>query len=188
MNAYILTGGQSRRLKQTKSLAILNGRTLTELVFNNLRLIFENVFVVGKTNEFPDIEFIPDLHAVQCPLNGIVTALEHSKDGWIFVIACDLPFVSSHIIKDLLDQIETGTQIVLPIIETRLQPLCAFYHGSVLDYFKNGINSKNYSLISKFENLSVKGIAIQDKDTKQFLNINYPEDLVKATDLLKTER
>ncbi len=188
MNAYILTGGQSRRLKQTKSLAILNGRTLTELVLNNLQSIFDDIFVVGKIDDFPDIEFVPDLHVVQCPLNGIVTALEHSKDAWIFVIACDLPFVSSPTIKYLLGQIDTGTQIVLPIIEKRFQPLCAFYHGSVLDHFKNGINSKNYSLISKFEDLSVKAIAIQDKDTKQFLNINYPEDLVKATELLKTER
>lgn len=54
INAYILTGGQSRRLNMDKSLVQLNGMTLTEIIHQKLSSIFNNIYVVGKENHFPD--------------------------------------------------------------------------------------------------------------------------------------
>lgn len=52
INAYILTGGQSRRLNMDKSLVQLNGMTLTEIIHQKLSSIFNNIYVVGKENPF----------------------------------------------------------------------------------------------------------------------------------------
>ncbi len=78
INAYILAGGQSRRLNTDKSLIHLNGKTLTEIIYKKLSLIFNNIYIVGKENHFPAYSFIQDIKSIQCPLNGIVTTFEHS--------------------------------------------------------------------------------------------------------------
>lgn len=184
MNAYILTGGDSRRFIIDKSLAKINNQTLTELVHRNLKPLFDDILIVGKSNDFPDFKFVKDSHNVQCPLNGIVTALEHSNTDWVFIIACDLPLIKSDTIKNILNQIDNNSQLVLPIVKDRPQPLCALYNQSVYEQFKTGIDSEDYSLISKFKNLSVKEVLIHDKEIKQFLNVNYPEDLEKVSNLI----
>ena len=185
INAYIFTGGQSRRLHTDKSLVQLNGKTLTEIVYQKMNLIFNNIYIVGKEDNFPDYNFIQDVKPVQCPLNGIVTALEHTQNKVIFVIACDLPLVNVKSINDMYAKIDSSTQVVLPNVNDCLQPLYAFYHISLLKYFNAAIDKGNYSLMKLLDKSEVKKVEIPTVDKEQFLNINYPEDLEKAEELLK---
>ena len=185
INAYILIGGQSRRLNTDKSLIKVNGETLTAIVHQKLSLIFDNIYIVGKENNFPEYNFIKDVKPFQCPLNGIVTAIEHGKNHWIFVIACDLPLIKPGTINCVFDKIRSNKQVVLPILGGTLQPLCAFYHKSVLINFNKAIEKGDYSLMKLLGQLEVKKVAIPVKDKEQFLNINYPKDLEKAERLLR---
>ena len=185
INAYILTGGQSRRLNTDKSLVKLNGQTLTEIIHNKLNSLFKNIYVVGKENQFPKYNFIKDIKPVQCPLNGIVTALEHNTKDWIYVIACDLPLIKPNAINHLFDNIKSNTQVVLPSVSNSLQPLCSFYHKSVLINFNIAIDKGEYSLMKLLGQIEVKKVAIPAEVKEQFLNINYPEDLEKAEILLR---
>ncbi len=187
INAYILTGGQSRRLNIDKSLVQLNGKTLTEIVHQKLSVVFNNIYIVGKENHFPDYNFVKDIKPVQCPLNGIVTALEHNQNEWIFVIACDLPMVKINSISELHDNINSSAQIVLPIVDDDLQPLCAFYYKSVLKKFNAAIGKGDYSLMKLLKQIEVVKVTIPIEDEEQFLNINYQKDLEKAEELLKIE-
>ena len=187
INAYILTGGQSRRLNADKSLVMLNGRTLTEIIYKKLSTIFNNIYVVGKENHFPNYNFIEDVKPVQCPLNGIVTALEYSQNSWTFIIACDLPMVTMESANNLYNNIKSNAQVVLPIVHNNLQPLCAFYHKSVLTNFSTAIDKGDYSLMKLLEHFELVKATIPLEDEEQFLNINYPEDLEEAEKLLRTE-
>lgn len=187
INAYIFTGGQSRRLRTDKSLVKLNGRTLTEIIHQKLSLIFDNIYIVGKEDNFPDYNFIQDIKPVQCPLNGIVTALEHNQNDWIFIIACDLPMVKTSSINDLHNNINSSTQVVLPKVNNILQPLCAFYHKSVLKDFNAAIDGGDYSLLKLLNQIEVVKVTIPYENKAQFLNINYQEDIKKAEELLKIE-
>ena len=180
INAYILAGGQSRRFNTDKSLVQINGKTLTQIIHERLSPIFNNTYIVGKENNFLNYNFIKDVKPVQCPLNGIVTALEHSKNDWIFVIACDLPLVSESIVNGLYNNINPTAQIILPTIDDNLQPLCAFYHKSVLKDFNNAVEKGEYSLMKLLDQFDVTKISIPSKDEEQFLNINYQEDLEEA--------
>jgi len=140
---------------------------------------------VGKENHFPDYNFIEDVKPVQCPLNGIVTALEHSQNSWIFIIAGDLPLVKPDSINDLLGNIKLNTQVVLPIVDKNLQPLCAFYHKNVLKDFNAAIDEGYYSLMKLLRQIELVKVTIPIDDEDQFLNINYPEDLERAEELLR---
>jgi len=183
--AYILTGGQSRRLNMDNSSIQIKGKTLTDIIYQRLDSVFENSYVVGKENHFPLLPFIYDIKLVQCPLNGIITALDHSDFDWIFVIACDLPLVEASIINELYDNIKSNTHVVLPIVDDDLQPLCAFYHKSLLKKFDAAIGKGDYSLMKLLKQIEVVKVTIPIEDEEQFLNINYQEDLKKAEELLK---
>ena len=187
INAYILTGGQSRRLNTDKSFVQLNGKTLTEIIHKKLSLIFNNIYIVGKENHFPDYNFIQDIKPVQCPLNGIVTAFEHSQNDWFFVIACDMPLVKTNSINKLYQYINSNTQVVLPKVNNIIQPLCAFYHKSALNDSDVAIGKGDYSLMKLLDQINVEKVIILSENEEQFLNINYPEDLKKAEELLKIE-
>ena len=187
INAYILTGGQSRRLNTDKSFVQLNGKTLTEIIHQKLSLIFNNIYIVGKENHFPDYNFIQDIKPVQCPLNGIVTAFEHSQNDWFFVIACDMPLVKTNSINKLYQYINSNTQVVLPKVNNIIQPLCAFYHKSALNDSDVAIGKGDYSLMKLLDQINVEKVIILSENEEQFLNINYPEDLKKAEELLKIE-
>ena len=142
---------------------------------------------MGKENHFPNFTFIKDSKPVQCPLNGIATALEHNQNDWIFVIACDLALVEASIINELYGSITSSTQIVLPKVNNILQPLCAFYHKSVLKIFNSAISKGEYSLMKLMDQIEAVKFKIPFDNEKQFLNINYPQDLVEAEKILKID-
>ena len=187
INAYILTGGQSRRLIMDKSLALLNGQTLTEIIQKKLSSLFNNIYVVGKENHFQNYNFVEDVKPVQCPLNGIVSALEHNQNDWIFIIACDLPLVKMETVNNLYNNIKLNTQVAVPLVNDYLQPLCAFYHKSVLNDFSAAIAKGDYSLMKLLRQIGSIKVKIPIVHEEQFLNINYLEDLEKAEELLRTE-
>ena len=184
INAYILTGGQSRRMNTDKSRIKLNGKTLTEITYHKLKLLFKEVFIVGKENHLPTLNFIQDIKPIQCPLNGIVTSLDHSQNDWIFIIACDLPMVRKESIDYLYNNIKSNIQIVLPIVGDDLQPLCAFYNKSVLKVYNEAITKSEYSIMKLMNQFEVAKVTISSENKDEFLNVNNPEELRKVESLL----
>src|SRR5688572_5425336 len=101
--AFILIGGRSSRLGTDKAFVELGGMTLAERAVANVRdgLSPERItMVAGSSTQFAieaitsEIPFIFDLHEGRGPLGGLHAALAYSRAPWIFVLACDYPFVS----------------------------------------------------------------------------------------------
>lgn len=177
IEAFILIGGQSLRFGEQKCLVEYKDQKLTEIVYSNIVDTFKKVSIVGKKYYFDQYEFIPDNHQVQCPMNGINTALEAAKSEWIFVIACDMPLIDSKIIDYLYNNIDFAQKALIPQMDGKLQPLCGFYNRSISENFKLAINIEEYSLFKLLTNLDIAKIAIPSNLKLQFLNINYPKDI-----------
>jgi molybdopterin-guanine dinucleotide biosynthesis protein A len=72
--------------------------------------------------------FIFDLHEGRGPLGGLQAALAYARTPWIFVLACDYPFVSGDLIRLLAGRVHDELGAVVPEQEDgRMQPLCGFY-------------------------------------------------------------
>ena len=112
-------------------------------------------------------------------MNGIATALDNTNTNWIFVLACDMPLVKKNIINYLYDNIDLGKQAVIHIFNDKLQPLCGFYNKSILDEINQSIINKEYSLFKLLYKMDIAKIAIPINMKKQFLNINFSEDIKK---------
>ncbi len=140
-DAFILVGGRSSRLGTAKAFVELDGKSLLRVAVDVVGAALPKsraTAVAGNSAQFPiqaitaGVPFIFDLHEGRGPLGGIHAALGHARSPWIFVLACDYPFVSSDLIRLLADNISDEFHAVVPgQADGRLQPLCAFYKVAV---------------------------------------------------------
>ena len=135
--AFILIGGKSSRLGTDKAFVELGGKTLADRAVSNVRrgLSPERItMVAGSSTQFAihaitaDVPFIFDLHEGRGPLGGLHAALAYARTAWIFILACDYPFVSVELIRFLAERVADEFGAVVPEQQDgRMQPLCGFY-------------------------------------------------------------
>lgn len=183
--AYILTGGQSRRLKKQKCFIEIKGKSLIDYIFDTLQPLFSDVFTVGKVAKLDKFNFIEDKSEVQCPLNGIITAVEHSQNNWCFISACDMPLLQQNTIIEMSKLISSQVNAVVPVLDGRKQPLCAFYSKNILNEFVRALDNQQYKLMDIIEGLTIAEYNVPPNDSFQFINVNYPEDLVVVESIMK---
>ena len=140
VDAYILIGGRSSRLGQDKAVVDLGGRSLAQRAFETASSALPHsrvTFVAANEAQFA-IEaiiaggrFIFDLVANLGPISGIHAALADTQAKWVFILACDYPFVSPELIRLLFEKLSDDNDSILPEqSDGRLQPLCGFYRPS----------------------------------------------------------
>jgi molybdopterin-guanine dinucleotide biosynthesis protein A len=137
IDAFILIGGRSSRLGRDKAVAELGGKTLAQRAFQTATEALPTsrvTFVAANEAQFgidaiaAGGPFIFDLIPDRGPLGGLHAALAYARTPWIFVLACDYPFVTSELIRFLTDKVSDNCGAVVPKQDDgRLQPLCAFY-------------------------------------------------------------
>ena len=91
INAFILGGGKSRRLKSDKAFLQHRGRFFIDIVTECAASIFSNVYLVGKNYEHPQLQgSYPDDVDNAGPLGGILTALRRTDTGLNFFVALSI--------------------------------------------------------------------------------------------------
>lgn len=186
----ILAGGKSKRMGQNKALLKLNGISILQRVINTVNPLTNDLFLVTNS---PDIyhdfalPMVPDIIPHKAALGGIYTAIEHAKNDWVFVVACDMPLLNPKAITFLADQ-RQGADIVVPLIETNPETLHAFYKKSCLPAIEKPLQNNNLKIIGFFDDVSVKYIDKQmlKPITTNFdflINLNTPQELnrIKST-------
>ena len=174
-NAFILIGGESKRFGSPKWEAIIDGIKLIDRTWN-LCDIFENRFVVGK--EKPNAisyPFIEDELDIQSPINGIYSALNHSKSDWNFIISCDLPLMTNEIIQSLWITGNHKTDALVPMVKNYLQPTCGFYHKRILKLILQQIKTDDLSLHGLLNSINTETVNL-DLNEKEFTNMNTAAD------------
>ena len=137
IEGFVLIGGRSSRLGRDKATLQFGGTTLAHRAVKTIQNALAPVrvtFVAGNAAQFDttaflaDTPFLFDLIEDRGPLGGLHTALPYARTPWIFVLACDYPFVSPDLVKLLGNLVSDEFGAVAPEQpDGRLQPLCAFY-------------------------------------------------------------
>lgn len=137
IEAHILIGGRSSRLGRDKAFVEIDGKTLAQRALNTVResgIATKATFVEGNETQFAiealtlDAPFIFDMVEGRGPLGGLHAALSYAQTDWIFLLACDYPFVTSDLLLFLAGCISDAVGAIVPEQpDGRLQPLCAFY-------------------------------------------------------------
>lgn len=137
LEAFVLIGGRSSRMGSDKALLKIDGETFAQRAVNTIRTAFPNIKISlvahGESqfspNDLPkDIPLVYDLHKDRGAYSGLHAALANAKSEWIFVLACDMPFVTVDLLKFMAELINgTFDAIVNVSNDGRVEPLCGFY-------------------------------------------------------------
>ena len=183
LQAFILAGGQSRRMGTDKSQLRLENQTFTERISETLLQVTPSVKVVRA-----DQDIYPNWGA----LGGLHAALSAAETEWAIVVACDLPFVTAELFK-YLASVRTDHEAVVPLQpDGRPQPLAALYriqpcrsratelietgHRRPLDLLE--LVNTRWVPFTELTNLDQANL---DQAEKFFVNINTPGDYDAVT-------
>ena len=139
LQGLILTGGQSKRMGQDKALMRSGSRTQLEQSYDLLQAQLSSVYVSIKASQVNDpvrsqYRLIMDAQNCSGPMAGILSAHKTYPDCAWLVIACDMPFLNSETLMQLIkarDNAYDATVFSNPD-DSLPEPLCAIYEPNVL--------------------------------------------------------
>lgn len=179
-NCVILAGGKSSRMGKDKTLLPFGGSpTLTHYQFNKFSRIFSRVFVSSKTEKFnPPLPLIKDVKSDDfSPMLALYAILSNFKNGPIFIIPADMPFVGESCVRELY-KFTDEYDIVVAADESHTHSLCGFFNANLASSVKELCEANEHKIGLLRDRCRCK--IVKFKDEKQFFNINYPSDYEEA--------
>ncbi|MDR2387584.1 MAG: molybdenum cofactor guanylyltransferase [Deltaproteobacteria bacterium] len=183
-SALILAGGRSVRMGYDKKKLMLGGRSVLEKLLAELGALFGQV-LVSSNDPVKGLEVFPDSLGAG-PLAGIYQGLSHCPTAWLYVIACDMPFLNPDYIGYLREMAASGHYDVCLTLGPggRYEPFNAFYSKNCLGVIREALEKGHYQVRAALDRLR---LALIDQQVAQsfgseaiFFNINRPEDLEQA--------
>ncbi len=136
-----------------------------------------SVCLVGEAERYAHLAYraISDLFPGIGPLGGIVTALTSSEAEWNLIVACDMPGLPAGALDRILG-VARGSKAdcVVPVIASRLQPVCAAYRDSSLPGLARAVGDGVRALHRAVECIRVEQVEFGHESW--FQNINTREE------------
>ena len=184
LSCAVLVGGYSRRLGLDKATLMMGGTTLTARIAARMAEVSDDVLLVGNRLErFRDLRWrgIPDSIEGFAALGGIYTALLAARHPYVFVAGCDMPFLSTALVRYLAG-LAPGFDVVIPYVRGLPEPLHAVYARTVIPAIERLIAQNERRILRFFDEVRVHATeesALRELDPEllSFFNINTPDDL-----------
>ena len=127
---------------------------------------------------------IPDAEPNAGPLAGIIAALQRCSTPLLLVMAVDLPNMTSHYLRQLVDSRAADCGVV-PGYGERSEPLAAVYPKRSLALAERCLALRELSVQRFAARCVTEGLAVEKEirrdERSLFLNMNTPEDLATLT-------
>lgn len=193
VTGVLLAGGKSRRMGEDKRYLAVGEQTLLERGLEVLQSIFCEVLVVIAQDSLPlriDARVVRDLVPDCGSLGGLYTGLIQATTPYIFVAACDMPFLNQTVIAQFTNRRATA-DIVIAKLDDRLHPMHALYSKRCLPALEQMIRARQLKIqeIVSQSSLRVRYVTEADLLTidpsgHSFYNVNTMADLEAARSLL----
>lgn len=168
---------------------------MVKRAIDTLSELFEELIYV--TNDpmtapaWPHIKLAKDEVPHLGPLGGILAGLKVSKAPRAFVVGYDMPFVSPRLARFLVDY-DVNADVVVAHTAGRYEPLHAVYSRNCIPFIADQLAAGNRRIIGFYDKVKVTMVDEPtlrriDPELRSFFNINTPDDLKRANDLIDEE-
>lgn len=194
-----MAGGKGLRLGREKALEWIGQQRLIDRVIKSLKEVCQEILVVTSQAQFKKLEsanidekIVVDLFPGKSAIGGIYTGLRSTTTFYNLVVACDMPFLNSKLIRYMIDN-ASGFDVVVPKINENVEPLHAIYSVNCIQIIEQ-LLSKNklavLEIIKSAKTRHISSIEIEkfDPGLISFFNINTPDDLVTAAKLVEVNQ
>ncbi|MDD4962406.1 MAG: molybdenum cofactor guanylyltransferase [Gallionella sp.] len=185
--ALILAGGESRRMGQDKAQLLLGEYTLLQHVTSSLQPLFVDVMVsVRQMWSDCALPQICDDTVHAGPLAGLLAGMTQTQTPWLFVVACDMPFISPSLVQVLSAYRDEKWDAIVPVVDGHPQPLAAFYATRLIAKVRANLNgSGKHSLRALLDQCAVcyvqaSELRAADPALHSFFDLDTPQDLALA--------
>jgi len=193
-SGVILSGGLNTRFSgREKAFIRIGQQRIIDRIYSIFKDLFDDiVLVTNKPLQFLDwdLNIVTDLFDLRSSLTGIHSGLFYATNLYAFVAACDAPFLKKELVEMVLDRIDAKVDIVMPETSAGREPLCAAYSKRCLKIAEHHLQQKKLKIQLAFRKCRIKCIPEKtlrtvDPELLSFFNINTPQDLVQAEQILK---
>lgn len=195
-SGYILAGGKSSRMKRDKAFLQIGEKTFVENAARILAPVCRQIKIVLNksqthfTRKLPEnTQYIFDIYENRGALGGIHAAFKDCETEFALILAVDLPFVTSEVIKKMCEIAidKKDFAAVVPIQnDSRRQPLAAVYRvKDCLPTIEKLLSEeKSLSVRSFLDEISTKVIDQKylSGQKELFFNVNNRADFQQIND------
>ncbi len=182
VSAAVLAGGRARRFEgRDKSALLVDGHSILDRQLAALAPLTDDVLIVGGgARPLAGVRSVDDPVTGRGPLAGVVAALTHARHELTLVLACDMPFVTTPLLRHLAS-LAAGVDAVVPRTERGYHPLCAVYARACLGPAERRLQGGRLRLGDLLDELRVRVVTGDEigrfGDPGRLLaNVNTPDE------------
>ena len=177
----ILAGGKNSRMGKNKALLEYESGTFISRLFRE----FDGHEIIisssgQKEYEKYSYKIVSDENKDIGPIEGIRQILKSSENDYVFICACDMPFVTSKIADYIAEFISSDYDCYVICDENRIHPLCAIYSRRLLPVIEKLIANGEHKLRLIFDNARTKYISLTNTvfGKKTVRNVNTKDEYI----------
>ena len=193
----LLAGGAARRFDGLpKGLAMVDDVRIADRILAALRGATDTQLVVSNdpnaVHWFPSLPVVADAVPGLGPLAGLETALRAADGGAVLVVAWDMPFVTTPLLRGMRALGEAGASAVVPAHGDPpvLEALCAYYAPDALPVCSRLLADGERRAHALFDALPSavmipeRLLAEHGDPERLFLSVDSPEQLVELAGVM----
>ncbi|RLC97066.1 MAG: hypothetical protein DRI40_01260 [Chloroflexi bacterium] len=193
VTSIVLAGGKAKRFGGDKLSERIGDLTLMERALDRVRPVSDEILVViAQGQPTPPLapnaaQVIIDLYPGKSALGGIYTGLVAARSFRSLVVAADMPFLNTDLLRYMIE-IAEPYDVVIPSIEGALEPLHAVYSRNCVGPMRRLVERGELRIRSFFDEVRVRYVEREeierlDADRLSFFNVNTEVDLRRARQL-----
>ena len=193
LTVALMAGGKSSRMGTDKSFVSLLGKPMIERIRDRVADLGQDETILIANRPAADyahlnLSVFSDVLPGKGALGGIYSAIYRSSSDHTLIVACDMPFVNSALLRYMIGLCDDSTDVVIPTVDNRLQGFHAIYSKACLDPVRARLDTDRLKVIGFHEDVHMRYLDPAewqplDPMGLSFFNVNTPEDLAIAHQL-----
>ena len=186
IGAAILMGGKNSRMGgKVKDLLKIEKVTFLEKIqgvleeYSNIYLSINKNFTAEDIKKYEQhkLSVVIDVYDNIGPMGGIYSSLKYCKEDYLFITACDMPFINKELINILNSKLREDVDILVFSKNGLFYPLGAIYSKRIIPTIEELIKNKDYKLAKLIEKSNYMELSLEENhlSSKVFKNINTPK-------------
>lgn len=189
LNGLVLAGGKSTRMGKPKDQINWHGKEQRYYLADLLSPLCDKVYISCRTDQSlhfdPSYLFLSDSFSDIGPLAGVLSAFRNNPAAAWIVIACDLPLLDTYSIELLIksrnaDKFATAYQNPTDHLP---EPMITIWEPKSYPILNDCLATGDTSLRKALINNDT--FIIKPLKPEILLNVNTPDELLKASEILK---
>lgn len=179
----ILAGGKSSRMNREKGLVLLNNKPFIQYSIEALQPLVSEIIIVSKNPDYDifGIKRVEDIVSNAGPIAGLHAGLVYSKTENNLVLSCDVPMVTTSLLKRLISHNDDYFDVVQFKTKGTTTPLIALYKKRCTNTCEKLLLNGERRLRKLVSALNTKTVSVSKKEQVLVTNINTINELKTIT-------